>query len=356
MDREYDDLTVPPPEAFSVPAAAAPAIAGVSGQLPQKVGGVIRPEYLSDKERKTLEALGWKAGDPIPTDMANRLGPEIEAAQLDASKEYLEPPVAENTPAMTIPQETPISSLPPERQAELKQALEQAKLISEQNGIDANPFASALNIDQEVELIDDTRPAAAAQPAAQPTEAKPAAPAAGNATGVDSPVMGTGICPQCNHDLSMPAIPDPSEDDRRWYLQSVLGVVPFEKPYLLLGGQLEVVFRELDFAVLEAIYTQVRNELLNKPATESDYRELIERYRVSTQLVRFGIGKAGTQIPKFDPTAMTLPKLSEAVVKALKNVSTYRIVRMQLTQFKRLIAKQEACATNENFWPAVTQT
>lgn len=352
------DFPVPPPATPAAPDA--PAVPGFQGQLPHRVAQVILPKVLAPHEKQILAQAGWREGDPVPADLAQRLNPaQVEQILASVAPQNLEPPVPLDTPPMAIPPEQDYVQLPPAHRAEVEAALSQAKAVWAQQQAAPLPTLPQLQIQEEI-LVDDVAPAAApAAPAAapaQPSTTQPAEPPTANETGQGA-VLAITNCPHCHWDLSVQDIPDPDPETRQWYLQAVLGLVPFEKVYSLLGGRLEVTFRELQFAEVDAIYRQMTDDVkAGQVGTEVDYMERNNRYRVATQLSRIWLGERGHEIPRLGTGNWTLPSLEASVAQLLPNASLYRVVRLALVEFNRTVAKLEACAARENFWQAASPT
>src|SRR5437763_1273955 len=81
-------------------------IPGLKGQIPYTASAVV----LTASEEKTLKALGWKQGDPIPSLLAEELSEirdEQDKVQKDLSTAKLDP----KSPKLKLPAEVDISQV-----------------------------------------------------------------------------------------------------------------------------------------------------------------------------------------------------------------------------------------------------
>jgi hypothetical protein len=331
-----------PKEEFTTPPAARPSFSG----MPLPTGRPIQVAMLSDVERKALESLEWKEGDPVPANLADI----IQQVKSTMDPATLPPPVPLDTPALSVPSEVTLDELPEAQRAEIKQFL--ARAGEAKQAIDASAAAGHVPVrspgaglaEHSIEVVNDLDQKKAASQDKQRTE-----------TGT------TGLtithCPQCHHDLSLSGVADPDEDTRMWYLQALIGQKPFEKTYQIMGGAITVVLRALDIDQIDHVYRTVGQQKLENPAmNESDFFEMIRRYKLAMQLkmIAFSDGN-GAEFP--DDKLPNLKQLFDAVhAKAIKNESLARILIETQTKFNRLIAKLEACAERPDFWPAASAT
>lgn len=347
------EFQVPPPASSTPVTEETVKGAGFVGFRPRAAGRVIKPVDLTEEERKALTAAGYQPGDPLPTDTAEQLSGSLErtaqAIRQRALQESLEEISAGES--MKIPEEVSLEDLPAEQQLELRKVLEEAKQIvadAEKEADEPGPlpaFSRTKVVDLAIE--DDVSPPTASPESA---ETKPAAKA--SSTGVHPLAM--THCPQCSFDLAMPAIPDPDSEDRQWYLQALLGNIPFEKAYYLFDGALKLVFRELEYSESDAIYRQVSGELNGVKHTPFDVEEKIRRYRLCLQLAQ-----VETQIEVHKPPRLServsLEQISDIVFnQILRKRSVVRIAYTTLANFERLVTKLEDNASRKNFWNAAS--
>lgn len=91
---------------------------GGPGTLPFRSG---QAAVYTDSEKEALGHLGWKPGDPLPPELAEKIALARREARDDLAKVYS--PVPPGTPPTRVPPEIDISKLPPEHQRELRQLL-----------------------------------------------------------------------------------------------------------------------------------------------------------------------------------------------------------------------------------------
>jgi len=343
---------VPAGETFRVPPPAQ-SIPGVQGTLPLPVGRPVRVTRPLPEEAAILTQLGWKPGDAIPVDMAKH----IAAASKDAQAEVSDPariplPVPPDTPPVTMPPPIDLGALPPASREALRAVVADANVPGPaatmqmgQGVAEAMQAAAHPTLD----VVDDRKPPLAAD--------TPAADTAGGTTE-------TTECPHCGWDLHMADAFPITETDKRNFLQAMLGGVPFQKLYDLLGGQLQITFRTLRPAEVDLVYKQVyvdrqRGEIL----FDRDFYEKMARYRMATQLVDF---RTPEMIHDFPPTLTEedwgkMPEGEDTIVKyaydealktVLKTESILRLVAATEANFNRLVAKLEAHADDPSFWEA----
>jgi hypothetical protein len=331
-------LQLPEPKVeFDVPPPA--QAAGFSGALPLPVGEVMKPVMYTDAEKAVLQKVGVKEGDPIPVDMAERLA-AVQAGTA-ADKGALNVPI--NQPPLKMPKAVTMDSLDELHQADIRKALLEAKALSE--ALATEP-AHAVKADQIIEVKNDLPPVEALK--AEPKAEDPPA----NASGTDIPLT-PGVCPHCAWDLTVRDIPDPDEDTRLWYLQALLGNVPFEKTFSYLNGNVEMTFKELSVGQSDWVYQQVSKEMKDRQdSTIDQFLELVRRYRLCMQLKSLRAGKDLYDIPN-DSENPPLPQLFEVITNnVLKTVTLANLASQSMDRFNRLVSKLEACADRENFWPA----
>lgn len=324
-------------EGFDVPKpAAAP---GLTGDMPLPVGEVMKPVRYTDAEKAVLEKIGVKEGEAIPVDLAQRLG----AVGEKLTQEALSAPQLENRVPLKMPSPVSINDLDEDHREQIRRAIEEAGLKAQATSQDA---PSGVKAEQIIEVKNDL-------------ESEPSGPMNGaeeksnktSPTGLE-PFAQT-ICPHCNWDLSQRDIPDPDEDTKLWYLQAILGNVSFEKTYRLMGGMVELTFRELSQPQNDWIFKQVGKEMKEREdSTVDQFIEQVRRYRLCMQLKEARVGEILYDIPNQGDRPQ-LPELFELIMQeVLKSVSLVNLATRKADEFNRLISKLEASADRENFWPA----
>jgi hypothetical protein len=331
-----------PKEEFTTPPAAKPSFSG----LPLPTGRPIRPEFLTEMERKTLDSLGWKDGDPVPTNLADA----IKRVKDSLDPTTLPPPVSLDTPKLVIPDSVAIEDLPEDKRNEIKQFL--ARTNDVKQAIGASTSAGNVPMqkpgaglaESSIEVVNDLGQKKDLASANKSTE-----------TGTTG--LSITHCPQCHHDLSLSGVEDPDEDTRMWYLQALIGQKPFEKTFPIMGGAVTIVLRALDIDQVDHVYQTVGQEKLDNPRmNENDFFEKIRRYKLALQLKLIGFSDGtGAEFP--DDKKPNLSQLFELVhQKAIKNESMARLLVEVQTKFNRLLAKLEACAERPDFWPVASAT
>jgi hypothetical protein len=375
--KVQEDGTAVAPQAFPT------APPGVTGQMPMPTGVAVQPASLTPMERESLQKLGWKEGDAIPGNLPELLQ-EAQQQNLAAASDlaHMPPPGDPSVvPPLRVPDMQNLEDLTPEHQDRIRQALDQAQVdvnrppdSFEPAGPGVQDAATGIvhrsvNV-QQTPVVDDRSSATNASgipkgindppPTAQPQAApQPEAPVQPQTAAPVKPAK----CPHCEWDLSLPDDIKITEADKRSFMQAILGSLPWQKTYSLLGDQLVLVIRQLNAAEVDACYSQTYHEQ-RKGAIENrmDFWEKINRYRMVLQLVSFRSGENLITMPESiegwggadettEPTI--LPQIMQAVnADVLKSESLHRIVRSTVAEFNRLSAKLEVMVTRSDFWKA----
>jgi len=301
------------------------------GRIPYKPGtvlGVVPAKQidkgsptLTPEEQTVLEAGGWNPGEPIPnlqgTKLGNRLTAERERLRTAAENVEGMTPIPPDTPPIAIPIPVPIESLPPERQTEIRQGMDEMAEIQQQilgnravaqhetavtapdsiAGVPGMPeafrtAAEAQGVAPAGVVIENDLGPGGEMPASVQSE-QPAArpPAHPDAT----PATAETYCPKCGHDLSADIFA-PTDMDIRVYMQAVLGGQRFRKDYSVLADQMQITFRGLTPA--EGQLARVTAMADASDGTVYDYTMRLLQYRMTMSIER--IQKAGQS-----PIAMT---------------------------------------------------
>lgn len=331
-----------------------------TGGMPLAPGSVYK---LSDTEKSVLEPLGWKEGDPIPDNFAelfDSIQEEVKSSQQSLLAEQLPEGVTATT-RLKMPRTIPIEDLPPEKQRELREALQTAKEIATQEAEinktlvpgahqSINEAIRMANAPQ-LPIIDDRQQTTYAgtdvpkEPAATPL-----------ATTGDTP----HYCPQCGWDQAVSDVIEVTEPDKNLFAASIISDTPFVKDYVLLGGQLVITVRSLTQEELDACFYQSAIEYRDQRGTvktDSDRWEQATRYQVCLQLQKW----VGTTTQEF-PTRLAdwegepakgetlLPQISAFMLEQVfRSASAYRMALNKVMSFNRLLARLEALAQQPDF-------
>jgi hypothetical protein len=376
-----------------------------AGTPPLPVGRAVRainPERLTEAERSKLQAVGWKEGDPVPDNMADIIAhfEQTRAAEVQGA---LPLPADPATPPVDF-KPVALEDLPPEQRGQAKAMVDEALASAAAQSAAARrqDAESRANIAQaggtpvQMAATPPARPATSAvpdanhvpsaTPAASPTPQSAPTPAASpeaaqtqetppeapQAAMSDPGSTATAYCPHCGWDMSAEDIPDPDEDDRISFLQSVLGQQSFQKQYNLLGGNMIVRFRTLTAQEIDVVYRQVYKEReAGELVTEMDYWERLNRYRLYLQIAFVQAGDKQRDLPdglskESNPhcTAVwTIPEGTDPLKaieqwimhNVLPSETLSRIVQNTCSQFNRVVAKLEARVEDADFWKGIGQ-
>lgn len=348
---------------------------------------------LTDFEREGLRTLGHDPAKPIPRDLAAK----IAEAQADLQGP-VPLPVPLDAPVVKMPPPVDISSLPPAKQAEIRQSLkalqEQVADIMPRPSADPSPRATVPLPPPPAgpAVVDDLRPgmtSAEAMRAAPPTPPPGAAAAAiqqeahdraaaayaqGKADGAAMPEAGGLLhpaeCPHCGYDLKKPDPTEPTDDDKLNFVQAVLGQQRFRKTYALLGGRLRVTFRSLLTSESNMAFRQVlvdaQSDLKNRLVQDTAfYWRNLTTYRTVMALESVDSAATGTiEIApvdeiETDPGAFSFPDTKliavhdEIVKQAMPTEHLQQIVGHCFNEFQALCDKLTVMAEDANFYRAI---
>lgn len=357
----------PQRQPFNVPPPAQP-IPGVRGTPPLPGGVPVIVQKPTESEAAMLKAAGWKPGQAVPSDMAQRLaGAQAQARQSMAEMPL---PVAADTPPIEIPPETSLEQLPADKRAVIEASLAEA--------------AEQLRAQQTANRMQPSHPgvmdaiAAAERPVSQPVIASPQQTildddrnqATYSDTGVpkETPTASGPVrpkqCPHCGWDQDLPDPIIPSEQDKTDFLTSILGNIPYEKVFDKLNGQLQITVRSLRPEELDMCYAQCYIErqqgLLQ---TENDFWEALTRNRAALQLVDIRSSQMLHEFPRSVQEWGPCPEGEDKHVKyireevyntALRTETMARMALAAVADFNRLLSKLEANANNPDFWEATS--
>lgn len=390
--------TVPaPPPAMQLPD---------TGGLPLTKGVTLTPWT-----RNMLQGMGWKEGDPIPGEIGQRIQQVVKQVQTEQGGSPL--PNAKPGERTKIGRQLKFEDLPADRQAELRQVMQQyqeeqrspaaqqlrameAGMSTLAPGVQTAARQAALaafsNQPQqampEVVLTRGTGPdfrRAAAQPVAPPTPPQNPEPPVetqpqpqenpettqimpdgpeehpGNAGGL-APVT---FCPRCLWNLSHAFEAKPTAEDRVAFIAAILGS-RFIKAYPVMGNTVTLWFRGLLAAETDLIAKQMRYDALNQQILgEVDYFSRLNVYRLTCML--FKITDAKGAIIAEVPNVLDIPHdtiAGETVLVPLVNwfneqvcatESLRRVASQHHREFQRLVEALEAQTGNPDFWSEIGQ-
>jgi hypothetical protein len=326
-------------------------------------------------EQQQLESFGWKEGDPLPSDLAQRIAraKEAEEAEENAALEDLS---KSGRPPMAEPPEKSIDELPPTKQKEIGNMLrafkEQAPLIEQarnspdpvevvEPGVQA-ALASSMR-GKKIRVIDDRAPVKSAddlQARIDQAEGK------GQTDAVDDNLMAEEeapssnlfeACPRCHWDASQGSPIEPEPTDWVRYMDNVFaGGVPFQKEYNLFGGRLVVRFRDLPTKAAELARATVAQQLRMGEIAHNEALELLAEYRLTLALIAF--------TAKGEMVELEAP-LQEALDKGAKlgdlsrflrgwapfnTESVWTAVKVAYDQFNTVVNAMTLRASDPNCW------
>lgn len=372
-DPEPQTDDKPSEKPFDVPQPASMP-EGVTGQLPVPPGEVVTSTVGGDDSEamKTLRRIGWKEGMPIPESLKSQL----DAAVLAANEEIAageSPPTADPSAKPLQVDTKDISELPPDKQAEINQALDDVLKAPQ-----APPVPSG--------QLEPPAPSAALDELEKSSQLNQVKPKVKTADDFDAKKgrinsdTGTSelsrTCQHCGWDLLMPDTVKPTENEKQNFLQSVLGMKPYTQAYPLLGGNVVVRFRTLTTREIDACYQQLYTERdRGELVSDLDFVERITRLRLYLQIQRY-YSKDGTKFDHDLPDGLSritnpnaevcwdldMPDTKEPLKlvekhlqdNVLVNETVSRIVLQACNRFNRLVSKMEAMVDNENFWKATS--
>lgn len=354
--------------------------AGIQGAPPLPTGHPVSidPASLTPTERAGLESIGWREGQPIPSNLAEQIA--LMKAQIAAettNPEMMPPPTAEDgtlPPALEMPPETDIDDLSPEHRAMLQQELKNAgkQMDAMQQSSNLEPMTSDQGVKNAAAgVVDKTIPINDDREEWREGLKKP--PETSRTT--DNSLK---VCPHCEWDLNVQDPIEATDTDKHNFLQAVLGGINCQKIYELFDGAMQITVRQLTPFELDACYKQVYYENDKESfSTHFDFLEQVMRYRISLQIVdiRSTVGKIydapetldewskkfpipveaveeGKEPPKPSPTS--LPQISKYVYyDVLKTESLVRIASKVVNEYNRLISKLEVMIDSSDFWKGI---
>lgn len=350
MSKQLNMSSAVKKPAFDVPKVSAP---GLSGTPPLPAGKPMVLKKVSPSERAVLSRFGWKEGDPVPSDLAEII------SDIGQDLKNPPPPVDLKTPVVSIPKEIDIKDLPESEQDKYMQilaALSDAKV--EQSLADEldstlvktaqdpigvnNAIRAASGMGVQLELEDDS------------TES-------GEKT-VSAKQSGSAYCPHCGWDQSNKEVIQITEDDKISFLQSVLGLKPFEKLYTVMGGRLSIVVRTLTPDELDTCFQQLVLDRKSKTTVNPlEEAENLARYRASIQIVSVtspgGVYRSRTDLSdapaRTDGNTYVITALEQFKRELDRSETHHKFLLSKCMQFNELVRRLEDNIDNSDFWPAI---
>jgi hypothetical protein len=371
-------MNTPPPA--ELPAGINPTNPdGSEARVPLPVGravSAVDASKLTAREKRDLEKAGWREGEPIPENMAAAIA-AAEAAMAEGAGEA-RLPVAPDTPPVEL-DPVAIEDLPPEKREQYQDLV--ASSLAQQ--AEPSPVMPAMaTTPQHIAAARQIPKPAAAEPQAASEPAPASAESLNPHDEPDTPPepqqsvlgasSGAGMalthCPHCEWDLSVPALEEPSYEEKMRFLHCVMNGQQFTKEYELMGGALVIGFRTLTTKEMDASWNQVyvereRGDVRN----DLEMMERINRCRMYLQLTGVRTDERKRSLPnglsvQTNVHADAYWKLPEGHKEPLVLIENYmlkevlptetiiRLAQFNCQQFNRLVARLEALTDSPDFW------
>lgn len=177
-------------------------------------------------------------------------------------------------------------------------------------------------------------------------------------------------CPHCGWDLKKHDPTEVSDDDRKDFVQSILGNIRFRKVYNLFNGKYKLVFRALTSKESDLAFRQIvldgQRDLNDKAIGGSDfYWRNLQAYRMAMSLESITSESFGTmEVPTLDAAEIEaaygkdlqtkLPMYLNYVLETfLPLESTRSVIGHSYFEFQALCDKLQVMAESPNFWTAI---
>lgn len=356
----------PPTGAPQIPSNMLPG----ENRPPLPVGQVM----LTPHTRENLLKLGWRDGDPIPGDFGARVSETVEQINKERETATFDEDTVRNWKPL-VAKTVDISTLPEEKQQELRQYLaeykqatvETQKIAEGRKAVEAQIPESVQGEarDVMVQQILEGQAAAAMHAAKKATVAADPAPvvetAVPPATGVQD---GPTNCPRCTWPLKVPFTVEPTPEDKQNFLVALLGDQNFQKEYTGLGGTLRTTFRSLTYDDTEQIQREI-GKLVREGRIRGDAEFLLvlREYRfvlALTKIVTGGHPKyiakpfATWQPPADTPDDERIAAYRTAIIAELKMTEPFRVILGKLhAEFQRLVELLEEQVSDTDFWQGI---
>jgi hypothetical protein len=334
-------------------------VTGIQGQVPFRPG-----DALHESETRDLVPFGWKQGDPIPGDFAERLSAAREEVFKDIKSGKLH---GVELPPLKTPGEIPVEKLPPEKQAEMRQLLDDWKTMAPQIAAQQARLADLANVDPSIrnmvaqaanedgiEIFDSRKQE---RPAVSGQSGSPEAPEPGKEE------KAAVQCPNCLWELGR-KVEEPSVEDKAAFTIATFGGSRFLKMYKFMGEKMIAVFRALTSQQANMVSMQLsHDQLIGRVNNIDDFFRLAYNYRMVLSLTELQLPERNLQIGKAveeiisDPatTSEGEPTALPGIVEVFRtkppfdNESMWRILTSTAKRFHELIQTLENRAEHLDF-------
>jgi hypothetical protein len=410
MAEERLDLRKQAPSAKEVADQQIMSLGG--NRLPLQPGEVVWTPPEIEMIQKVCPT--WKPGDPVPPDLPDMFEKAQAASkieqQLDDDIAGLAPVMGADgkveavsieeaerrTKKLQAPALEHIDNLPPERQAELRKAIEDAKVQQDNfNAVERQTVPSehvsgegineAIRAAQQTPvdgptIIDDLDQKAAA--AAPETMSKAPEPAIDprieeeekkqreeweDEAGHHGGHLGITNCPHCNWDLSLTDGIEITDQDKYAYLAATLGGQPYKREVQLFGGMAKIIFKSLtveesDLAAAQLNQDAFKGEIeysMNIPGPALNrmyqYRMIMSLQHVTrpTNVVDCSHNIHEVEYDKEEAQTPLKAYQDWMHEKVLTSESFRNAVLQQYILFQRVVDKMEAHTDQPDFWKGI---
>jgi len=358
-------------------------VQGVRGTMPLRAGEVV----LTPDEANRLRAMGWQPGDPIPGDL-----PEHIKAQMNVEKKLINSEIR-NT--MAVPPDTPrtkiaepidINDLDATKRAEIEGYLAEFKKVAPQieNAIKARekmskatPSVQKAIVAAEregIELVDSRKEKEAVGKSLYGEDFVTVEDIQRKIDIVEGRVPNDGIkdIDELDDEEELVATPDQGKDaividytDKVNYVVAIMSGKPFRKLYNLLGGRLQITFKQPSTMQSEMVMTQIVQS--SRSGLTDQAENLRAGYSYRTLLSLDSISLDGSiwefsdyvndyideNIDKILPTP--LPQLVKNMcnIAPFTSETVWHLCHEYSRKFAELIDKLESKADDPNFWDGI---
>lgn len=296
-----------------------------------------------------------------------------QAAAVLAAMEPSQPPPAPTVPVdLTPAYDININDLPPDKQQEMLQALQQYRA-----GLQAKPAAAGTPVIPAASTrvtatpvppapIEIPQPPPTAASAAAPDTAPPDAVATHVAVSDAGSAATPQFCPRCLWDIKAPFMAQPTDRDKENFLAAFLGGKRFQQRVNFMGGRFTVVFRALTCAETNLLFQQLGHDVrAGRIAGDGEYVMAMQNYRLAMGVARI---EADTTIlhevgnildvpytaPPGEPQTVLVPFTRWFHDTIIPQESILRVVAQAHRQFQRLVERLEAMAQSPDFWTGIS--
>jgi hypothetical protein len=317
-------------------------------------------KHVSAFTKNTLMQFGWRDGDPIPVNLGPLLiklkdtAPKSPRTDVLIDINVINTDDAAQVTAMLAEAKKYVAEKEQLKKADEETANMRPELAEIYKKLQQQDSAKA-----EAEIIDD-REAAAEEKDAEEKKETPAP--AENTAGGAGPMLIMPFCQRCGYDNRQKYDVQVTDLDKQDFLASVLGNVPFQRSYELMGGNLKITFHTPLAEQNKMLHRQlVLDQNAGKIVTEAEWFVQMMEYRMALSLAAIANkkGKPIAIVPKLDeffnkPEQSAIVGLSDHVNHTiLAHEVTRRLVGQHLRQFQRLVEALEAMALEPSFWEGI---